>query len=123
MTSFVRRARILQRKRKCVPRFITLTTKARELDRIEGYGALPLERLLVLAEDAYLVERRDALANGQSAEEFAEAVDDQVVWDGGRVVALLRSLPDGCLEVARFARAGRIALAHMAGVPRKGGVS
>lgn len=43
-----------------------------------------------------------ALAKGQSVEAFAAAEDDQVVWQGGKIVAIIRTDADGTPNVVRF---------------------
>ena len=81
------------------------------MDRLDGFDSPAshdglVDALVRLAHDAHVVKLREELADGRSLAEAVAALDDQVVWSEGRVVAILRALPDGSLEAAHFPAAG-----------------
>lgn len=87
-------------------RSLASTIRDEELERLDGYGPRPLEALVRLTHERHRADLADALAHGENLVEFVAASGDVVVWDAGRVVAVLRVLPDGSLEDSRFNRSG-----------------
>ncbi len=87
-------------------RSLAVTTRSGELDQLDGYGSKVLANLIRLAYVEHRSDRAEALAAGDIPAEFAAVSSDLVVWDGNRVVAVLRVLPDGSLEDNRFSRTG-----------------
>ena len=88
---------------------VAVTTRADELDRLDGRRPGLIEGIIRLAVDAHAADRAEAVSGGESLVDFAAASSDQVVWDADRVVAVLRVLPDGALQVARFPASGPFA--------------
>lgn len=71
-----------------------------EVRRESGFGLTP---------DRVLADMADSFANGRAndthagPDDYIEHCDDQVVWEGNRVVAVVRADRDGLgLEVIRF---------------------
>lgn len=87
-------------------RSIAVTTRDEVLDVAEGAEAGLVDRLIVLAHDAHRHELDELLADGLALADTTARMADRVVWVDGRVVAVLRPLPGGALEVAHFEAEG-----------------
>lgn len=87
-------------------RSFLLTRRDEVVDLAEGDDPGLVDGLIALAHDAHRRDLDEALADGLTPAEAAAELPDAVIWSDGSVVAVLRALPSGALEVLHLPEQG-----------------
>ena len=83
-------------------RKFVVTIRDNEVADVEGYGATVDDVVAYLEETHQEVVDREAGPGRQSLGELARDLDDRAAWEGYRLVAIHRPMPDGSGQVTRF---------------------
>jgi hypothetical protein len=89
------------------PRYREFQTMVRQeiIDTTSGIGVTPAQVVEEQLEEAFFQFRSDVLERRKPKPtplEFAAYCDDRVIWEGDKVIGVVRTLQDGTVEAARF---------------------
>ncbi len=84
---------------------VLVTTGATCLDQVNGFGP-QVRPIIEVAHRSALDDMGRVIVSGWANDSQFRRVGDRVVWENGRVVALIRVLADGALAMIEFPATG-----------------